>query len=563
MGLAASQARLLMLTSRQSDVEGRLMKIANEKLSLSRQSSELSEEYSNSLSARKLTWDTTDGGTTALTYNLLMSQASTNTAGQYMITDSNGRVILNDNYANIIGGTASNGSPSAVDKTKMVAFLEAMGIMDAETYVDKPADNKTDNTTDTKPKVATGTPLSTMESTEKSLMSYAISNASSANYIGSIEPFKALLTQFSTQIDSEIQKLTGLSDSQMTYLNTTDKFTKLEYEKGKSLTSFESTIGGDKYKELEYLVRMKRGVVGALQLVDLYKNNTTTTAKNTITAAVSLLLQGGTSKGTGVPCFYEPENMLVTGNDEGWWDDGYKDKYGYNLDGGNDGSGHTDVDHFSDGDDGQGGQHGLGTYLDYNFNGAWSGTSMGATGYKGGGGNSVFTEDISDLFKNYDFLRSKNDGGSTTTGSTSTGTPPPLTEQAQADYYINLYDAICTQGWVRNSNMNSGKDPDGKYLQNLLLNGGAYIYQLQSDKSWKLTSTSDAGSPMNNVSDDGGVKQAEADYNSDKDKLDYKETQLDLQMNNLDTERSAISTEMESVQKIIDSNIKKFKMFDA
>ena len=75
-GLAASQARLLFLTSRQDDIGLKEMRISNQKMSLSRESSSISDAYTAALNQRKLTW-VVDGTsitdqTTALTYDLLM-----------------------------------------------------------------------------------------------------------------------------------------------------------------------------------------------------------------------------------------------------------------------------------------------------------------------------------------------------------------------------------------------------------------------------------------------------------------------------------------------------------
>ena len=64
MGLAASQARMLFLTARKNDVEFSQMKIADDKLSLSRNTEELSDDYNRALNARKLTW-AVDGSSTS------------------------------------------------------------------------------------------------------------------------------------------------------------------------------------------------------------------------------------------------------------------------------------------------------------------------------------------------------------------------------------------------------------------------------------------------------------------------------------------------------------------
>ena len=52
MGLAAGQARLLTITGRKSDCEYESMRLSHQKLALSRQLTDLSNEYQKSLQLR-------------------------------------------------------------------------------------------------------------------------------------------------------------------------------------------------------------------------------------------------------------------------------------------------------------------------------------------------------------------------------------------------------------------------------------------------------------------------------------------------------------------------------
>lgn len=151
-------------------------------------------------------------------------------------------------------------------------------------------------------------------------------------------------------------------------------------------------------------------------------------------------------------------------------------------------------------------------------------------------------------------------GSTTTTGTTgTTTTSTTLENQSTADFYINLYNAISSKGWVRNSSITNKET-----LQNGIKNGNVYIEQLQSDGSWKTTSESDSGTPLSEVSDSTAIAKAEAQYEAAKDKLDSKEKKIDLDMKNLDTERSALDTEIDSVKTIISKNIERsFKLFQA
>lgn len=109
MGLASSQARLLLLTARRDDVEGDMMSISMERMSLARKTERLSTEYSDSLNATKLVWNENGCTDLDLTYNLLMKPNSSN-MGQYMIADTFGRAVLNDSYADVFGQGQTGGS---------------------------------------------------------------------------------------------------------------------------------------------------------------------------------------------------------------------------------------------------------------------------------------------------------------------------------------------------------------------------------------------------------------------------------------------------------------------
>lgn len=144
MGLAASQARLLFVTARKSDVEFQEMRVANQKIALSRESAEASETYSDALNARKLMW-AVDGTSTGdkevdLNYNLLMRPNSTADSGQYIFTNtSNGKVILDSAYASVIGKETGNAGDLANTMTQAAFLSKLMKLSETEVapYVKK------------------------------------------------------------------------------------------------------------------------------------------------------------------------------------------------------------------------------------------------------------------------------------------------------------------------------------------------------------------------------------------------------------------------------------------
>lgn len=99
MGLAAGQARLLTITGRKSDCEYESMRLSHQKIALSRQLADLSNEYQNSLDQTKLIYDYYGTGdeSNPLSYGILMTPSALNNYMPILVTDPKGRTTLNEN----------------------------------------------------------------------------------------------------------------------------------------------------------------------------------------------------------------------------------------------------------------------------------------------------------------------------------------------------------------------------------------------------------------------------------------------------------------------------------
>lgn len=97
MGMSASQARLLSITSRLTNNEFRSQTITNSKLRLAEKSEEASAEYMDALNSQQLmygVYDSTGEKTyTALTANTLLSYGDLK--NQYSLVDATGKILLN------------------------------------------------------------------------------------------------------------------------------------------------------------------------------------------------------------------------------------------------------------------------------------------------------------------------------------------------------------------------------------------------------------------------------------------------------------------------------------
>jgi len=110
MGLACSQARLLTLTARKADCEYGMSIDSMHKMALTREMSELSQEYYSKLQAKKISYYH-DGQYYKMNYTYLMGNGATWSAtnntpvkseNSMILTDYKGQVVLSNEYAKIL-----------------------------------------------------------------------------------------------------------------------------------------------------------------------------------------------------------------------------------------------------------------------------------------------------------------------------------------------------------------------------------------------------------------------------------------------------------------------------
>lgn len=131
MGLAASQARLLSITSRMSDNELRAQLINNQKMRLSAKSSQVSENYINALNKTNLMFANYDANDNAqnvpLTFNNLTAFNQYN--NQYGLTNTAGNILISETEAKYYQAAMGADDPQA-------EFLRQHGIEYTTSYWD-------------------------------------------------------------------------------------------------------------------------------------------------------------------------------------------------------------------------------------------------------------------------------------------------------------------------------------------------------------------------------------------------------------------------------------------
>ena len=140
MGLAASQVRLLTITSRKADCEYQSMRLSHQKIALSRELNEISNEYQNSLNKTLLYYDFYGKGDTSnpLNYNLLMTPSALNDYFPTLILNQQGRVVVDSSIAAAaraagIPQEGINGLPSSDMRNAFVEGLFTNGVISKKT----------------------------------------------------------------------------------------------------------------------------------------------------------------------------------------------------------------------------------------------------------------------------------------------------------------------------------------------------------------------------------------------------------------------------------------------
>ncbi len=99
MGMAASQARLLAITSRMNDVELRSQQISNTKIRLADESEQVANKYTAALNASKYTYTNFNTETNSM-QTVAMTVKSLNSAGSlYRLVSSDGKRVISKSQA--------------------------------------------------------------------------------------------------------------------------------------------------------------------------------------------------------------------------------------------------------------------------------------------------------------------------------------------------------------------------------------------------------------------------------------------------------------------------------
>lgn len=134
MGMAASQVRLLQLTSRKNDIGRELQKLSMQKTSMAKETSAATKKYRDAMNTKCYKWSNNSGvNYIDLSYSALMKPSPANQYTPYLLTNSSGKVVVDTQYyeyAKMISPSGASGGDWTSNRT---AILSALTGVPAET----------------------------------------------------------------------------------------------------------------------------------------------------------------------------------------------------------------------------------------------------------------------------------------------------------------------------------------------------------------------------------------------------------------------------------------------
>ena len=606
MGLAASQARLLTITSRKSDCEFQSMRLSHEKIALSRSMTDISNEYQNALDQTKLVYDFygTNDKSLDVSYDLLMKPSELNGYMPILTTDSTGKVVLSAKYAAAAraAGIPTEGLgtlPSDLLRNRYLESLQATGIITSAACESYKAITYSQD-------VGVGSTAAVSEIVEEMTYEEMLENY-----------FKNINIDLSEGINPDID--CAVDDSLRVLVNTT--------EEGATNVSMYDILNGNTQYTLVYKARARDSynedqaqMEGMTSISNWWLNDgageallaqlrealsTSDPAVQTALAYADTMV----NKMVNVDSVLQLTNRADAGDNKTKFDVNKKDTVAIEMGGADDkfvydskiigsskGNNREAAELFQQdfaivtnaknyigyysrtvrmpSDDKHVQYESLSmnignvlkAYLTY-FADAMSG--FNSEYYVNKGGKMSITDN--------DHLCVTMTGGRTVAesklvGNTPAGATKPLdftfnvvtcrevnaSDALMSSFYDALFNQICMRGWVENNNVTNNE-----YLQDMFKNGMMYVTATSED-GYYYQNNYGSFSYIKEVADDEAIARAEAKYNTEKAKLTHKEEMLDLKMKNLDTEISSLTTEYDTIKSLISKNIERgFKRYDA
>ena len=567
MGLSAGQARLLTITARKSDCEYQSMRLSHQKISLSRQLADLSNEYQNSLDQTKLIYDYYGTGdeSTPLSYGLCMTPSALNEYMPILFTDQLGRVTLNSDYAAAAraAGIPQEGLGTLPSQKMRNAFIQSLA---GEGLI-------------------TDQLATTLQVVEYNQGAGFGDNVSVKNNTvsGNINDLQKYLYENCTDVMNEYPAFVNGGNVRITSNNDTviesrygcDSSGNVVLEEGSELelniySLFGNSIDPNyKYSEYNITIMSEDGQTDIQTEADYMKTYMTDKFIPWLRRVFGKVLGDGLDEGVTSAFDYADEEIIRSiidttcvsnPNNAGNFFEDHR------------GTAWRTSDFISKAQNanqnyiGMVGvsQHGRkvatkgrNTIASINLNNI---VSAYLTYFvdKMNGIDAVGSDGRDQYYVNTGLLSSSRLVDDQYEFTIYTGTEIVDSDLQLAAFYDTIFNQICASGWTENNEIT-----DTAYLQKMLQSGMLFISKSKDD-GYYYQGNYATDSYIKEITDESAIAEAEAKYNTEKAKLNSKEETLDLKMKNLDTEISSLTTEYDTVKNTISKNIEKsFKRYNA
>src|SRR5574344_705359 len=551
MSLGVSQISLIMQTKRKADIEAQLSALALDRMSVTRESTEASTEYSKALNAKSLVWSN-DGGTTtsAVSYDLFNNQTS-----GYMLTNNNGAIVISpsDKAMMAMLEKSGNGYKLKDETTAIKAAVTAVGYSPNDDEV-KSIVNASNSTKDITGAVSFNAAYKTSEVFKElnSSSSYSLTNdpgkwnksgakfatctfdgkgTGSSNYVFCQDAKKITDAELRKELGGAVDDITtNVGKALVAVLSDTDHFgTAYSSVSSKITIAINAAIAATRqYYQNDYDARTTASKKESGS-ESLWWQNITKSKVNNISNDKNTQFDDGV-KGQGMSTSYSKNGMYI-------------DYYG------------SDNEAFIDTTDVA---KTFLTFFNYycknlnNTSGTDYANATNMSAYENLGltdknGNSTDTNLDTALTNSM-----PTDAKCTVAGTTASSYTSSVSNAIQV--YYEMYERMSSNSFV----VSDSVDNDA-YLQQQILNGNLVVKKISSSEVETVGGTD---SPLSQEESDTAIAKAKAEYDKKKSEIEEKEQVYDVKQNQLDTELSSLNTMIESTQKMVDKDVEAFKLFN-
>lgn len=122
-------------------------------------------------------------------------------------------------------------------------------------------------------------------------------------------------------------------------------------------------------------------------------------------------------------------------------------------------------------------------------------------------------------------------------------------------YYEEIYNAISSAGgWI---GANDDRTKNDTWVQNMIKNAQVILATWDDENGMLSKTSASLNTNIKEVTDNSKTEQASQDYEAAMDKINNKDTTYDTILSTLETERNSIKTEIDALNNVIKNNVEK------